>query len=319
MFLKPARFCIVLVAVLFHGYCFASNDNPDVIARASALIRAHKIEQAEALLRSAAVADPNSAIVHGALGKLFLSEQRYEDSVHELGLALQTDPDFREYNMLMAEALIDGQHFSAAVNFLRAIQPRFAADPEFHYDLGLAHYNLNDNPEAKQELAEALRLDPKFDRAAFLLAGCLDAEGNFAEAADIHRKLVQQQPDNATYWVMLGEALQQVGSENGPEAVRACRRALALKPGDPRVQYVAATVFNGAGNFGAARPLLEHLARLHPNDLGVHILLSQVYARLGEGKLARQEAAKANELRTQNAAGASTTPTPDKNNGSPQP
>lgn len=315
MFLKSARFRIILLVITFQAHCFAATENPDVVARASALIRAHKIEQAEALLRSAAAADPNSATVHGALGKLLFSEKRYEDSVHELRLALQMTPDSREYSMLLAEALIDWRRFDVPVNFLLAIRPHFASYPEFHYDLGLAYYNLNKNWEAKQELEEALRLDPNLDRASFLLAGCLDAEGEFAQAADIHRKLVKQQPNNATYWVMLGEALQQLGSGNGPEAMHACRRALALKPDDPRIQFVAATVFSGAGDFATARPLLEHLKQLDPHDLGVRVLLAQVYARLGERTLARQEAAIANELRTQKAAVTSTAPDQDQNAG----
>jgi predicted Zn-dependent protease len=308
---------IVLLVFPFLAYCFAAAENTDAIAQASALIRAHKIEQAEALLRSAAAADPKSPALHGALGKLLSSEQRYQDSVQELQLAVRIAPSSREYSMLLSEALIGWRHFDDAVTLLLAIQPRFEGYPEFHYDLGLAYYDLNKMNEAKRELEQALRLDPNFDRASFLLAGCFDSEGDFAKAEDIHRKLVKQHPNNATYWVMLGEALEQTGSNNGPEAVRACRRALALKPGDPRIQFVAATVFSGEGDFAAARPLLEHLERLDPSDLGVHVLIARVYARLGEPKLARREAAMSNELRKQKGSRTSSVPSADQNNSEP--
>ncbi len=52
-----------------------------------------KAKEAEALLRSASAADPNSATLHGGLGELLMKEHKYEDSVQELGLATQQNPD----------------------------------------------------------------------------------------------------------------------------------------------------------------------------------------------------------------------------------
>ena len=139
MVLKSARFRVVLLVIAFQAHCFGATENPDVIARASSLIRAHKIQQAEALLRSAAAVDPNSATLHGELGKLLFGEHKYEDSVQELGLAVQITPDSREYNMLLSEALIGWRHFDVAVDVLHAMQPHFGGYPEFHYYLGLAY------------------------------------------------------------------------------------------------------------------------------------------------------------------------------------
>jgi predicted Zn-dependent protease len=71
--------------------------------------------------------------------------------------------------------------------------------------------------------------------------------------------------------------------------VQASKRALALQPTDPHIQFDAATAFTETGDFTAARPLLEHLEKSNPEIVAVHAQLARVYARLGEQELARKE------------------------------
>ena len=60
---------------------------PDSVTRAKELIQLGKLKQAEALLQSASQANPDSSNLHGLLGEVLFKEQKYEDSVQELGLA----------------------------------------------------------------------------------------------------------------------------------------------------------------------------------------------------------------------------------------
>lgn len=256
LFATTNRLAIPILAVLLvytlQGCGFAATAN-DAFAEASALIRAGKVRQAETVLRSAASAYPDSAAVHGALGKLFFNEQDYKYAVEEWNLAEQLAPDSREYNMLLAAALLGSKRYGVAVNFLHAVQPRFEQYPEFHYSLGLAYYNLAQFTKAKEEFEEALRLDPNLHRAQFLLASCIASEGDFSKAADILRRLIETHLKNVVYWTTLGEVLRQMGSENRPEDLRACHRALELKPGDPHTQFVLATILLDAVDLADAR------------------------------------------------------------------
>ena len=290
---KPFR--IFLLVCTLQGCCFAATAD-DAISEASALLRAGKVRQAETVLRSAATAYPDSAPVHGALGRLLFNGQNYKDAVQELNLAEQLAPDSREYNMLLAAALLGSKRYGVALNFLHIVQPRFEQYPEFHYSLGLAYYNLAQFTKAKDEFEEALRLDPNLDRAQFLLANCVASEGDFSKAADILRRLIGTHPKNVIYWTTLGDVLRQAGPENRPEALRACHRALALKPGDPHTQFVLATILLDAGDFAGARQLLERLEKLSPNELEAHVALARVYARMGHPELARKEKEIVNSL-----------------------
>jgi len=278
-----------LVALTLPIACFGETANPDMIAKAAALFRAGKAKEAESVLRSASVANPDSAALHGALGELLFNEKRYEDCIPELNRAVGIDPSSRKYTILLAEALIGTQRFGVAVDFLNGARTRFGDYYQLHYDLGLAYYFMNKVGEAQGEFEEAYRLSPNFDRAELLIAACLLAQGESAKAVDVLRKLVKDRPTNAVYWGTLGRTLGKMGDEHKAEAVKACRRALALQPNDPHIQFDAGTTLVEAGEFAEARPLLERLEKEHPEILAVHVQLAQVYARLGQRELARKE------------------------------
>ena len=302
MAVHGARCVGVLLATALLVGCLAASTNQDVIPHASALARTGKVKQAEALLRSAVAEDPDSAPLHGALGKLLFTEQNYTDAVQELNQAEQLAPESREYNMLLAAALLGAKRYGVARSFLLAIQPRFEQYPEFHYSLGLAYYNFADMMKSEKELEEALRLDPNLDRARFLLAACVATDGDFPKAAEMLRRLIKDHPNNAIYWTTLGDILRKSGSANRPEALRACRRALAIEPGNPHTQFVMANILLEAGDFAGARALLERLERVSPKELEAHVALARVYGRLGRPDLARKETKIVNKLREDQAS-----------------
>jgi predicted Zn-dependent protease len=295
---------MVLLTCTLRLFCFGGTpDHPDVVAKAAALTKAGKVDEAEALLRSASAADPNSASLHAALGQVFLTEERYEDAVMELGQAAQQKPESREYNLLAAEALIGWKHYPTALKFLKAVEPRFGKDAHFHYELALAYYYESDLNATRKELEKAVRLSPDFERAEFLLANCLVVSGETPRALMIFRKLAQKHPDNAFYWATLGMKVRHVDSGgSAAESLRAVRRALVLAPNDSYVQFAAATVFTETGEYKSARPLLEHLEDVAPKSLEAHALLVRVYARLGERELAQKETGLVEQLQKELAA-----------------
>jgi protein O-GlcNAc transferase len=270
----------------------------DPIARAKELVKAGKLKQAEAVLETASQANPGSPDLHGLLGEVLFKEQKYEDSVQELGLAAQANPDSLQYAVLLSEALIGWQHFGVAVDYLNAIKPKFAQHAEFHYLLGLAFYSENQLKDAKPEFETALRLEPDLVQASYLLAGCLASEGDYSQAEGISSALTKQHPTNANYWIALAQVL---AKENkNVEAIRAARRALSLAPRNAHVQYVTATVLMESGNFSDAVPMFEKLERLDSSVVAVHVALARLYARQGRRELAHKEAERAQQLQENN-------------------
>jgi tetratricopeptide (TPR) repeat protein len=292
-------------AVVLSTLCFAQATEQETVARASALVKAGKTKDAEALLRAASAAHPNSARLHGALGQLLLRDHNYEDSVQEFGLASQIEPDSEEYNLLLSEALLGWKHYGVALDFLNAVSAKFGGLAQFHYDRGIAYYNLNKMNEAQAEFQQAIKLSPNFDRAQFLLAACRLSMGDRTEGLDTLRALTKQHPDNSIYWSTLGKAL---GAAGGDEALHAVRQALKLTPNSAEAQFTAATVYGETGDFADARPLLEHLEKLNPKMIEIHVQLAHAYSRLGQRELARKETMIASQLQQENAAQVQATP-----------
>jgi predicted Zn-dependent protease len=308
-----------LILAFFLTRVFAQATEQDVETQAATLIHAGKLDQAEALLRSASATHDSSAALHGALGDLLLNEHKYEDAVMELGRAAQLEPASRKYNLLAAEALIGWEKYPTAVDFLKAVQPRFDNDPHFHYVLGLAYFFESNLNEAIPQLEEAVRLSPKFDRARFLLANCLLGNGQTEKALDILRKLTKEHPDNAFYWATMGQRSAHINIGSSPEeSVRAVSRALELAPGDSYIQFLAATVFTETGDYKRSRPLLEHLEKIVPQQLEIHAMLVRVYSRLGEHELAGREAETVDQLQKEQTAAPSPAMPSGAGTGSPE-
>jgi predicted Zn-dependent protease len=262
----------------------------------------------ESLQRADVARDPTSPELHGALGQTLLQEGKYEEAVKELGIAAEQIPDSLVYNMGLAEALIGWGHFGVAEEFLRAVQSRFMNTSRFHYDLGLAEYNLDRSREAEEEFKETLRIDPKQERAKLLLAGCLGRNGDLAGAAARLQPLAEDHPKEATYWVALAEVLGQMDSSRLPEALRASRHALALKPEDPAIQFRTAVILLKMQDYAAARPLLERFVKLAPDYAPAHIALATTYSHLGDHDSAHAESAIAARLAKQQSAPQNPTP-----------
>jgi protein O-GlcNAc transferase len=239
--------------------------------------------------RAAIAANPESAELHGELGRTLLKQGLYEEATSELGIAANQLPDSRIYNMALAEALLGWEHWGVAADFLNAVRDRFQQFPEYHYYLGLANFKLNKQQQSAPEFEEALRLDPKLDLATFGLAACRAAAGDLPGAAVLSRNLVSEHPKNARYWLALAQVLDSIGENERPEALKASRRALALKPGDPEIELKTSVILTRLGRFAEARPLLEHVVKVAPDNAQAHVTLASTYARLGQRELARKQ------------------------------
>ncbi len=248
-----------------------------------------KLQRTETAQRSALAANQASPELYGALGQTLLREGKYEEAVEQLGVAAQQLPDSPVYSFELAEALIGWEHFGVAEQFLHAVESRFSNYGQFHYDLGLAEYSQNKMREAEKEFQEVLRLDPKHDRAKLLLAGCRASNGDLSGAADSLRVLAKNHPHEAQYWLALARVLAQMDASHNAEALRAIRHALALEPGDATIQFKLAVMLLKTQNYAAARPLLENVVKVFPNNPEAHITLARTYARLGDQASAHRE------------------------------
>lgn len=100
---------------------------------------------------------------------------------------------------------------------------------------------------------------PKNPQDLFNEALAAQQNGDNAHAVELYRELVKVSPAVSAGWINLGAALLNLG--RNAEAVSAFDRALALEPGNARVQFALGLSEYKAGDFAAASRQLEPLAK----------------------------------------------------------
>jgi Tfp pilus assembly protein PilF len=119
-----------------------------------------------------------------------------------------------------------------------------------------------------------LGLDPNFVPALANLADLDRMRGQDQQGADLLRKALVIEPNNADVRHSLGLLL--VRQHNYAEALGQLRQASELAPDNVRYAYVYAIALNSTGAVAQAMPLLERTHRQHPTDTDVLVALVSI-------------------------------------------
>jgi predicted CXXCH cytochrome family protein len=248
------------------------------IARASALtLLPGFVSSASAPAIAAAVADPDP-LVRAAVPRAMSANA--SPATIQAALSLLRDPvraarieAARALSGMPQQAMSPEQRrdFALAFKELVAAESLNADRPEAHLNLGLLNTRQGQPAGAETEYRTALRLDPNFVPALMNLADLDRMRGMDAQGADLLRKAMSLEPENADVTHALGLFL--VRQHNYAEALPLLRRATELAPDVVRYGYVYAIALNSTGSSEQSRTLLEQIHRQHPADRNVLIAL----------------------------------------------
>lgn len=260
------------------------------VSRARQFTDAGNPAEAERILRQALAEGQDSADIHGELGGLLFKAGHFREAVAELGRAAQIEPKNPTYAMQLAGAILGDRRFSVARDYLEAVRNDFQELPEYQYNLGLAYYGLRIYPNALEAFQRAFQFDPKLHNALFFAGNTQAVSGDVEAAAKTYRRAIELDPRNASYCLALGKLLSSMGPEYAQESQKWLKRALALKPGDTAAMFAMGIACERAGDLECARANMEQVSAKFPDELGPHVSLGRVYARLKEGEKSRREA-----------------------------
>ena len=177
-----------------------------------------------------------------------------------LGMSLMRDKQVQKGEVLVNEILRNGDSAAA------------------HLMLGAARLEILDASGAVDELAAAVKLDPKLPMAHYLYGNALLTLGHREDAMENFRQELAIDPNEFGSNLYLGVMLNQ--GESYKEAVPYLNRALQVRPGDPGVRYQIAIGEIGMGNIQQAKKLLEALIKDNSEFLDAHVSLARLYYRL---------------------------------------
>ncbi|MGO9675410.1 MAG: multiheme c-type cytochrome [Methylocella sp.] len=183
-------------------------------------------------------------------------------------------------------AMTDEQRTALAAAYLELVDAEMtdADRPEAHLNLGLFDMRRGQGAEAEAEYQTALRLDPAFAPALVNLADLDRARGADEAGAELLRKAVALEPDNADAHHSLGLSL--VRRRNYAGALAELRKASELAPDNARYAYVYAIALNTIGGHPQAMALLEETHRRHPTDRDILLALVSIARETGDGATA---------------------------------
>ena len=169
--------------------------------RALAQLQDGRVSDAMLALQQTLQLDPRHQGARETLVRLLLEAQRPDDAARQLQLSLALDPKQPAQAMMLARLQLDKANGgAAALDTLMRSLPYAADNGEYH---------------------------------AFL-AGVLQREQRYREAAEHYQLALQAAPDNSVWWMGLGIALQ---ADNHPaQARQAFERARGLQTLSPQLQ-----------------------------------------------------------------------------------
>ncbi len=228
------------------------------------------------------------------LGASYAQTQHYDEAVRYFTAAIERAPKRTDVRVMRAETL---QALGRTADARRELEEVAKLDPKSalpHMRLGLMDLRTGQLPPAEQHLREAIRVDPKLAEAHDQLAVVLALQGRLEESVAAARTAIELKPDVASAHGNLGTALARMGRVD--EAIVEYRRSLTVDPLfiTSRYNLVAALLRQSRGT--EAIPEAQALVSQDPRSTKAWELLVGALVVAGRRPEAALEAQRAQSL-----------------------
>jgi tetratricopeptide (TPR) repeat protein len=228
-------------------------------------------------------ADPYHPRPHNALGSAMLNARRPDDAIQELNKALLIDPYYAgAYANLGSALLFKGQYSAAVEQYHKALSiSPYEFDEEIHFLLGSALLELQQFPEARNELDVAAQMRPERADVWCNLGNAWRGLKNYEEAEKAIRKAISLKQDYAEAWANLGVVLTE--TQRREAAIDAFSQALSHS--STAVSPIALTLrchlklgdlYVASRQFREARTQYEVVLSMEPDNRAAQQSLSSI-------------------------------------------
>jgi tetratricopeptide (TPR) repeat protein len=278
--------------------------------------------------------NPNFIPALNNLAYLYSEPLRHPDKAYALAeKARQLQPDNPAVADTLGWILFQRGEYARALAMIQEGSPKLAADPDAQFHLGMAHYMMGEEDPARVALEAAVQASKDFPSkeegrrrlamlaldvktanagqaaevrkrlsespndpvAAARLAGILERDGAFDQAARIYEAALKSNPQNVSDMARLAGLY--ANHLNDPrKALELAKEAHNLAPDDARVSHLLGRLVFQTGDFKWAASLLEESARKLAGDPEVFYDLAwsdYSLGRVAEAQAAMRKAAQA--------------------------
>jgi tetratricopeptide (TPR) repeat protein len=246
--------------------------------------KSSRVEDAIQSLSRAVSLDSRDAEARFNLGVLLSEKKEVDAALMQLGEAVNLNPAEPRYSLGLAEALLDGKRYSVAVEFLKAVRPKFEALGQFHYTLGLAYYGLHNAPSAIEELEKATALEPQMEAAFYFLGNAYALAEEYEKASGAYRQAIALNPKQASYYGRMALVAEKLG--NVEQVMSNLQQVVRLDPEDVISQVNLAKTLSKMGRLPEAIEQLQTAVKKAPDYKEAYYLLSSYSRQIGDIKAA---------------------------------
>lgn len=255
----------------------ASQKNPILLDLGLAYYKKGDFENARQQFETVHAAQPNDARVAILLGDTDVHLRKADSAIALLEPMENKNARNLDFEYVLGTAMIQANRRRDGVARIEKVaEAGHSADA--YMLAGSTLLQLNEYEQARHDLDEALRLDPKLPGIYSLAGTARDKTGNIKDAETAFREALKLNPDDFTANLYLGAIL--FKRRDLVEAKTYLEHALQLNPASSMAGYEVGMLKSTSGDYEAAAQQLEKVAAEDPTWLEPHVELASLYYRL---------------------------------------
>jgi tetratricopeptide (TPR) repeat protein len=270
---------LLLIAVSFAA---AQPVNSGELRRGLQLFSESHFADAEPLLRKAVAEQPRSFEARLALGATLAELKRTADAIEQLRAAHRLNPAHVDAMKLLAAQYIADRKYADAVALLAPVR---APDEELYLLLIESYQSSGDTAKSFATAQEAVRHFPSSPQINCWMGFQLQFSGRFGDAHAYLEQAIRLAPDYpVTYYILADVLLKQ---QKTRQSIPYFEKAIELDPDDTEARLGLSQAWTDAGALDKALAVLLGAEKRSPENARVHLLLSRIWFREWETKVAR--------------------------------
>ena len=220
------------------------DDTETQLDTAGVWFREQEAGRAEALVKSILEKEPQNALAHGLLGRIYVFEGDSDRAIQELKTSVDLADDF-ESGYFLGIAYLTAKKLPEASAWFHQLELKMGESAALHMLFGRAYLVTRVPEQAIAEFREVIKLDPAYPRAHGFLGYAY---------------------------------LEHYQEEGYPQARAEFEKELKLHPGEYQVQELLGIADVELRDFPAAEAALLRAARIHPQESSTYLYLGETYA-----------------------------------------
>ena len=292
-----------------------------------------QFDEAVAQYQAALKADPVNSAVRLNLALAYYKSARPQSAIPQLKRVLASEPDAKSAYLVLADCYLQTGQPAEVVSLLQPREQMFGNDLAFAYVLGtalldlqrtdegqtyvdrifgagesaeahllmgIAYMNRKDFREARAELQQAIKLNPRLPTVHALYGRTVLALGDHQAAEGAFRRELEQNVNDFQANIQMGNLRSR--AQRFAEAAAYIERAVSIRPDDFAARRLLANLRLQTGRVEEAAALFEALVKETPDAVDLHVQLATAYNRLKRIAEAQRERGIIDKLNAAEAA-----------------